>query len=722
VVVFSLVVSIGLAALGQGEDPGAELRSHRAEFESIAERLMEGSNPYLGTEGIGRLRARLEAPGLSAQRGVSVRMLLANLLLRQGENEEAAALHDEAMRIAEEHGARLRASAYRARGKIHLRRAEVANCIERHNAACCVFPIAGEGVHTDREPAREAFESYLRAVEDEPSLETMWLLNVSAMALGEHPGGVPEAYRIPLDRFESAHDIGRFVDVAPVLGVDALNLCGGVIADDMDGDGLLDIVTSSFDPGEPLRFYRSDGEGGFEDLSDVSRASDQLGGLNIVAADYDDDGDRDVLVLRGAWLNADGEIRNSLLRNDGGVFVDVTHEAGLAQPARPTQAAAWADFDNDGDLDLYVANESMVEISLGAKNHPGQLFRNKGDGTFEDVAASAGVTNDRMGKGVCAGDYDDDGDMDLYVSNIGGNRLYRNRGDGTFVDVAPELGVTAPESRSFACWFFDYDNDEDLDLFVGAYDADIGDLAADALGRGHDATAPCLYRNEGDGTFSEVARELGLGRPSLPMGANFGDFDHDGYLDMLLGTGDPGFETLMPNVALRNDAGRGFQDVTLSGGFGHLQKGHGIAFADFDNDGDQDVYHQLGGFFPADVFHNALYQSPGHGNRFVYVSLRGVKSNRSGIGCRITVRATGPEGRRTFHRAVGSVSSFGGSPLLRQEIGLGDSTGIERVEVWWPASGVRQAVDGVELDTWIEVIEGAAEARVLELRRMELGG
>ena len=145
-----------------------------------------------------------------------------------------------------------------------------------------------------------------------------------------------------------------------------------------------------------------------------------------------------------------GHIRNSLLHNNGdGTFTDVTAAAGLAEPALPTQTGVWADYDLDGDLDLYVGNEgkrSQEESVLYADN----LFRNNGDGTFTDVAVEAGVTNDRYTKGAVWGDYDGDGDPDLYVSNIGLNRLYRNNGDGTFTDVAPALGVTRPAGRSFA--------------------------------------------------------------------------------------------------------------------------------------------------------------------------------------------------------------------------------------------------------------------------------
>ena len=230
-------------------------------------------------------------------------------------------------------------------------------------------------------------------------------------------------------------------------------------------------------------------------------------------------------------------------------------------------------------------------------------------------------------------------------------------------------------------------------------------------------TAPCLYLNRG-GKFEDVAAAAGLDGAYLPMGASFGDIDNDGFLDIYLATGDPGYETLMPNVMLRNGGGVRFQDVTTAGGFGHLQKGHGICFADLDHDGDQDLYHQLGGFFPGDRFHNALFLNPGNANRWLCVELQGTGSNRGGIGARIVVTVETPGGRRRIHRAHGSVSSFGGSPLGRQEIGLGDATAIERLEVSWPRTGERSIFEDVPTDASVRVVEGQAELQRLERRRL----
>jgi hypothetical protein len=587
----------------------------------------------------------------------------------------------------------------RLRGLAHLRRAEVENCVARHNADCCIFPLAGGGLHQDRDPAELGRQAYTEFLRHHPQdLGARWILNLLCMALGSYPDGVPEAHRIPPEAFTAEAEVGRFRDIAPALGVDALNLCGGVAIGDFDSDDLLDIITSTYDPRGPLHFYRNLGNGRFEDRSDSSGLSEQLGGLNCVAADYNSDGHLDLLVLRGAWLGDEGRIRNSLLRNNGdGTFSDVTEAAGMAQPAYPTQAAVFGDFNLDGHLDCYVVNESRLAFGEAAASYPAQLFLNTGEGTFVEQAETAGVRNDRYAKGVCAGDYDNDGDLDLYVSNIGRNRLYRNEGDGTFQDVAANLQVEEPSGRSFATWFFDYDNDGWLDLFVTAYDAKLESIAAHYLGQPASFSAPRLYRNQGDGTFQDVAAAMNLARPYLPMGANFGDLDSDGFLDIYLATGDPEFESLMPNIMLRNDAGKRFQDVTYSGGFGHLQKGHGVAFADLDNDGDQDLYHQLGGFFPADKFHNALFLNPGHDHAQVVIELVGEPSNRSAIGARLQLVLEQADGSRcSLYRAIGCVSSFGGSPL-RQEIGVGNAKRIVEVIATWPGEQNSQTSSEIQI-------------------------
>jgi hypothetical protein len=169
----------------------------------------------------------------------------------------------------------------------------------------------------------------------------------------------------------------------------------------------------------------------------------------------------------------------------------------------------------------------------------------------------------------------------------------------------------------------------------------------------------------------------------------------------------------------RNDGGRRFQDVTTVGGFGHLQKGHAIAFGDLDNDGDQDVFAVLGGAVTGDVFQNALFENPGTPNRWLTIELHGTRSNRMGVGARIAVTVATPAGERTIRTTVGTGGSFG-STTLAQELGLGDATAIRQVEVWWPASWIRQRHADVEPDRWIRITEGEDAIELLERRRFDL--
>jgi len=601
-------------------------------------------------------------------------------------------------------------------GVAYMRLGETQNCCLHRTAESCILPIRGGGVHTDVEGSKSAIRYFSEVLQNTPPnspmhLRARWLLNISHMTLGTYPGELPVTYRIPPEAFRPDQPFRRFVEIARGLGVDTPSLSGGAIADDFDGDGYLDLIVSTWDPSGQIRVFRNGQDGTFQDRTRESGLAGIFGGLNLVQADYDNDGDLDVLVLRGAWLGASGKHPNSLLRNNGDfTFTDVTFAARLDVGHRPTQTASWADYDHDGDLDLYVGNESTPELVA-----PSQLFRNNGDGTFTDVARQAGVTNDRWAKAVAWGDYDDDRYPDLYVSNFGDrNRLYHNEGDGTFTDVAPELNVTGPIS-SFPAWFWDFDNDGVLDLFVSAYHNDIAHLAASYLGLPFDAELPHLYRGHENGSFENVAGRFNLDRPVAAMGANFGDLDNDGYLDLYLGTGNTKYEDLMPNVLYRNVAGQGFADVTTDAGLGHLQKGHGIAIADFDHDGDVDIFEQMGGAVPGDRFADALYENPGFGNRWITIKLVGVESNRSAIGARIRIEVTENGQRRVVYRHVNAGGSFGANPL-RQTIGLGRATRIERLEVFWPTTGRAQAFSDVPLDRHIEIEEDQDRYSIREYR------
>lgn len=580
-------------------------------------------------------------------------------------------------------------------GIAELRRGESENCIDGHVAMSCIYPIRSGAHHMLPSGAQRAIEHFLTYLEMAPEdMEVKWLLNVACMSLGTYPASVPIMDRIQPEQARAEGKIGRFVDVAPALGLNTFQMAGGVIVDDFDEDGYLDILSSTFDSCASLRYFHNNGDGTFSDWTSKAGLSEQLGGLNMIQGDFNNDGRLDVFIMRGAW---ELPIRNSLLRNNGdGTFTDVTHQAGLAAPAYQTLSAAWGDFDNDGYLDLFVGNE----------NAPNQLFHNNGDGTFVDIGRTSGIDHIACAKGVAVGDYDGDGYPDIYVSNLGSaNLLFRNNRNGTFTDVAREAGVAAP-TWSFPAWFFDYDNDGKLDLFVASYSFSLVDALNSWTRRPVLSETMKLYRNCGDGAFHDVSPEVGLDRVLMPMGSNFGELTNDGYLDMYLGTGGPSYGSLVPNVLFKNDRGARFVDVTASSGTGHLQKGHAVAFADINNDGDQEIIAQIGGATPGDRFFSAVFRNPGgHANNWINIRLVGVKSNRSAIGARLKLTIQEP-GRapRTIFRWVTSGGSFGSSPL-RQHIGIGKAKDIDELEVWWPTSQSHQRFHKIAPNRFLQITE-----------------
>jgi hypothetical protein len=592
-------------------------------------------------------------------------------------------------------------------GIAHMRRGEAENCLVNPGNDRCIFPLRPGGIHHAPAGAASAFEQFRALMVAEPdNLELRWLLNLAAMLTGRYPQDVPSAQRIPERAFAAGAPMPRFVDVARSAGLGQMSIAGGTIAEDFDGDGLLDVAMSSVDFCAPLRLYRNRGDGTFEDRTTAARLASQLGGLNLSVTDYDNDGRPDIFVLRGGW---EFPMRNSLLHaNPDGTFTDVTRAAGLSSGEHATHHAAWADVDNDGWLDVFVGHELT----------PSQLFRNRGDGTFEDVTARAGVGATAFTKGIAAGDYDGDGWIDLYVSNMwGDNFLYRNRGNGTFEEVAAASGVERPFA-SFPTWFFDYDNDGRLDLFVSSYPPSVDEFAKHYLGQPPAAEPLALYRNTGDGRFENVTERMGLNRAVPSMGANFGDLDNDGFLDMYLGTGSPSYGAILPNLAFRNDGGRRFADVTASTGMGHLQKGHGVAFADLDRDGDLDVVLNVGGAVPGDRYDDALFRNPGgHGNQWLSLRLIGVRSNRAAIGATITARL--PGGALRF-REVTTGGSFGASPFT-QHVGLGRASSVEVLTITWPASRTTQTFRNVRANQALEIREGEKDYRIVERRAFVLG-
>jgi FG-GAP-like repeat/ASPIC and UnbV/PPIC-type PPIASE domain len=651
-------------------------------------------------EGIAGLEDSLAHPaaGKSPEDMIQTHYALAQLDAYQGDMEGAVKEWESAYQVAVTSVPAGVPQLTEVLGVSYLQKSRMENGVFTDPGGRCIFPPQGSACFAQTSDSKRAIDHFTRYLQLKPepadAVQVRWLLNLAYMTLGEYPEGVPAGWRIPPSAFQSEEKTGQFVDVAAQAGLNFVSMAGGVAVDDFENNGLLDIFVSSYDVCQPLRYFHNNGDGTFSDRTVQAGVAGELGGLNLIQGDYNNDGCMDLLVLRGAWEFPE---RKSLLRNNcDGTFTDVTQQAGLGLPATRTQAAVWADINNDGLLDLFV----------GSENGSSQLFLNKGDGTFEDISHASGVDRVAFTKGVTAGDYDHDGYVDFYVSNLyGGNFLYHNNHDNTFTDVSEQAGVRQADSQSFATWFFDYDNDGWPDLFVTGYYFSTDETIRSYLGLPTTAGTMRLYRNLGNGTFQDVTKATRVNRVNTPMGANFGDIENDGYPDIYLATGGPEYGAMAPKMLLRNHDGQYFADVTESSGTGDLDKGHGVAFADLGNNGNEDLLVSIGGATPGDAHEFRVFRNPGNGNDWITVKLVGVKSNRAGIGAQIHVTVQdGSAPPRSVYRTVGSGGSFGANPI-EQHIGLGPHAKILKLEVWWPASNTRQSFTQVDANQFVEIRE-----------------
>jgi len=594
----------------------------------------------------------------------------------------------------------------------YLRLGEQANCLNQRNQASCIVPIAPEAQYQMTQGSETAMRICLEILENTPDEETVWILNLAAMTIGQYPDGVPPKWRIA-ESFFTTGDFPRFTDISHRVGIRGLSLAGGVCVEDFDNDGWLDILTSSWGEYDPLVLWKNDGQGGFVNASGEMGLDGITGGLNMIHADINNDGLADVFIMRGAWLFGEGKIPNSLLLNLGnGQFRDITQDAGLLTFA-PTQNAVFADFNLDGWIDLFVGNESTTDAVF-----QNELFLNRGNGTFVNAIRTIPFSTIAFLKGCAAGDINNDGWPDLYLSNYKGpNMLLLNRGVNDqnipqFENITVAAGVAEPEI-SFPVWFWDFNNDGWEDIFVSSYgDGSLAvarDFVRNAQGKalgGH----PRIYQNTGKQTFKDVSAQMGMTQNIFTMGCNFGDLDADGYLDFYLGTGNPEFSSVVPNKMFHNVGGKRFEDITGPGGFGQIQKGHAVGFGDLDHDGDEDFFQSLGGALAGDLYEDVFFENPiGQDKSWIVLQLQGVESNRAAIGARVKVSLTTPRGKQAVYRTVSTGGSFGSSSL-QLEIGLGDATAIDAVEITWPSrSRTQQVFQNLTLNRYVEIIEGKGD-------------
>ncbi len=592
----------------------------------------------------------------------------------------------------------------------YMRKAEQENCLLNHNDESCIIPFSKKAQHKLKEGAEKSIKILNSLLsENSTDKETQYLLNIAHMTIGSYPSKVPVEFRIPPSYFDSKSDLPKFKDIATKLGVGVSQLSGGTCIDDFNNDGYLDIVVSSWGLDHQIKYFENDGNGGFIDKTNGTGLIGVFGGLNLRHGDFNNDGNLDFIILRGAWLESSGKLPNSLIRNNGdGTFTDVTIESGVYS-LFPTQTAVWADFNLDGWIDLFIANESTPN---GINNC--ELFINKQDGTFVNEYKDMGVNVAGYFKGVAVGDINNDRYPDLYLSNFfGRNVLMVNETKGDKVKFNHEGNDPSLESPkfSFSTWMFDYNNDGRDDIFVSGYsnpESSPATLMMNYTREDQNKNRPSLFKNQGSGRFMDVSKRMGINEPATTMGCNIGDLNNDGFLDFYLATGNPNYYSIVPNKMYLNKSGKFFEDITYSSGFGHIQKGHAVGFGDFDMDGDQDIYTVMGGAYEGDVYSNLLYENPiGNQNNWINIKLIGEKSNTSAIGAKIVITITENGKQRKIYHNVGYDASFGGNSLLA-ELGVGSAMKVDKIEVLWPiAELTTSSFDDVDINQNIVIHEGS---------------
>ncbi|HHT9136342.1 MAG TPA: CRTAC1 family protein [Candidatus Wunengus sp. YC60] len=464
-----------------------------------------------------------------------------------------------------------------------------------------------------------------------------------------------------------AQTVTTFTDVTVTASVGNTARGMGAAWGDYNNDGLLDVYVSNYKDENIL--YKNNGDGTFYDDTDAANVGNTDASTDIAWGDYNNDGFLDLFLVNDVAPGYGA--KKVLYKNNGdGTFANVAKTAGIENTAFG-MGVAWADYDNDGYLDVYVTNNAHAMICDG---QPNKLFRNKKDGTFEDITDAAGVGDLGNGMGVAWCDYDNDGYQDFYVLNFDNSNfsppentpsiLYKNNGDGTFTRVTDSAGAKNSLGGFGVAWG-DYNNDGYMDVFI----ANLKDILASAKN--------VLFKNNGNGTFSDVTDTAGVGDEEESTEVTWVDYDNDGDLDLHVVNG--GIGASQACVLYRNNGDETFTDVVGEASIRYVGHAEGASWGDYDNDGDMDLYLVNYGE------PNVLYQNNGNDNHWIIIKPVGTISNKAGIGARIKVTT----GTKTQIREVDGGSGFCSQDSLWVHFGLGSAETIDTLEIKWPGGKVQ---------------------------------
>ena len=561
-----------------------------------------------------------------------------------------------------------------------------------------VVPYVIATIYLRMERYTEGIPYALQACRDTPGdIRYRWMLRTLTLHAGQPETSIPKEFRVKVPT--ASPSTFQFRDVTDSSHVARLALGRGAAWGDFDNDGREDILVGA--ERAPFCLFRNRGNGTFEDVAGKMGFVDPVG-LGCYASqfvDYDNDGFQDIFLTSNGW---GGGGRLFLFHNEAGKrFVDVTQSAGLSAPVNAF-GSSWADYDNDGRVDLAVAT-GIIDPEGGDRI---RLFHNEGGGKFREVGEQAGLTQRARWISLAWGDYDGDGRQDLLATSFdAGPFLFRNLGDGSFMDVSVQAGIRTQTAAYTPVWF-DYDNDGKLDFFVCTYPG--GELSVkDMIEAKVSATVippakrQLLFRNNGAGTFRNVTEEAGITGWYGGMSTQAGDFDNDGFDEITIGTGNPELDWTEPKPLFHNDGAGRFTDIGESTGLVHFGMLHGTALADYDGSGNLSLFGSFGGFYWGSRETSRLYRNLGSGNLSLEICLVGTRSNRDAIGAKVSADV----GDRRIFKWVNGGNGFGCNNSRVVHLGLGSEKRANELRVEWP-SGLRQSFQNIFAGQRIEIIEG----------------